>query len=72
MTHHVDIDNVRSVEIGPVVPDLLSALGSKRHSRRIIVRTKFGATTIVLHGASPSDLEVSGPPDADRPAKPER
>jgi len=60
MTHHIDINNVLSIEIGPVAPDLLSALDGKRHSRRIVVHTKLGSTTIVLRAERACDLEVSG------------
>jgi hypothetical protein len=59
MAHHIDISNVLAVEVGPVAPDLFSTLESKRHSRRIVVRTRLGVTTIILHAASASDLEVS-------------
>jgi hypothetical protein len=68
MTHHIDINNVQSIEIEPVAPDLLSTHESARHSRRIVVRTRLGMTTIILHAANASELEVSldgasGPPD---------
>jgi hypothetical protein len=71
MSHHIDINNVLSIEVGPVAPDLLSALDGKRHSRRIVVRTKLGSTTIVLRAEHASDLEMpgvaaSGPPGPDR------
>jgi hypothetical protein len=67
MTHHIDINNVLSIEIGPVAPDLLSALDGKRHSRRIIVQTKLGPTTITLRAENASDLEVSGVPASGPP-----
>jgi hypothetical protein len=60
MTHHIDINNVLSIEIGPAAPDLLSALDGKRYSRRIVVHTKLGPTTITLRAERASDLEVSG------------
>ena len=59
MAHDIDINNVQSIEVEPVAPDLLSALKGKRHSRRIVVNTKFGATTITLRAERASDLEVS-------------
>ena len=59
MTHHIDISNVQSIEIEPVAPNPLSTLESTQHTRRIVVRTRRGVTTILLHAASASELEVS-------------
>jgi hypothetical protein len=59
MAHDIDINNVQSIEVEPIAPDLLSALGGRRHSRRIVVNTKFGSTTITLRAERASDLEVS-------------
>jgi hypothetical protein len=59
MTHHIDINGVQSIEIEPVAPNLLAAHGSKRHGRRILIRTQFGMTTINLHAESAAELAVS-------------
>jgi len=58
MTHHIDINGVQAIEVGPVIPDLLSAHPAKRYIRRIVVRTHFGQTTINLHASSPAELDL--------------
>jgi hypothetical protein len=67
MTHHIDINGVQEIEIGPVLPDLLSAQRGTHYIRRIVVRTQFGATTINLHASSAADLDL---PDTPPPAPP--
>jgi hypothetical protein len=67
MTHHIDINGVQAIEVGPVIPDLLSAHRNKRYIRRIVVRTEFGETTINLHASSAAQLDL---PDSASPAPP--
>jgi hypothetical protein len=62
MTHHIDINGVQAVEVGAVIPDLLGSHGGRRYSRRVIVRTQFGLTTLNLYASSAGQLELSPAP----------
>jgi hypothetical protein len=58
MSHHIDINGVQEIEVGPVSPDLMSAQRGTHYIRRIVVRTQFGITTINLHASSAAELDL--------------